>query len=131
MSLLGQHLEENVLRLPQHVLISSNFSASGHFHEQTDSVTMGLPLSLVITSFFMEEFEKVPLHQAAHGPLSPKRLRDFLDHLNSVHQNIQFSMEMKRDSHLPFLDTLDTGIYWCTGLELLRSEQPSRWSCQF
>jgi hypothetical protein len=69
---------------------------------------MGLPLSLVITSFFIEEFEKAPLHQAAHGPLSPNRLRDFLDLLNSVHQNIQFSM-----------DTLDTGIYWCTGLEFL------------
>jgi Sec-independent protein translocase protein TatA len=28
----------------------------------------------------------------------------FLDHLNSVHQNVQFTKEMNRDNHLPFLD---------------------------
>jgi hypothetical protein len=28
--------------------------------------------------------------------LSPDRLRDFLDHLNIVHQNIQLTMEKKK-----------------------------------
>jgi hypothetical protein len=37
-------------------------------------------------------------------PLGQNRMRDFLDHLNSVHQNIQFTMETGRDGHLPFLD---------------------------
>jgi hypothetical protein len=31
-------------------------------------------------------------------------LADFLDHVNSVHENIQFTMDTKRDDHLPFLD---------------------------
>jgi hypothetical protein len=35
---------------------------------------------------------------------SPGKLTDFLDHLNSVHENVQFTMEMERDSHLSFLD---------------------------
>jgi hypothetical protein len=33
----------------------------------------------------------------------PDRLRDFLDDLNSVRKNIQFTMYSKRDDHLPFL----------------------------
>jgi hypothetical protein len=67
MSLLGQCLEKNVLRLLWHILISSYFSASGQLHEQTDGVTMGLPLSLVITSFFMEELRR---HHFLRQPMS-------------------------------------------------------------
>jgi hypothetical protein len=67
----------------------------------------------------MEDFEWMALDRVPHKPLcwfryvddtfviwphGPDRLRDFLDHLNSVHQNIQFTMETERDGHLPFLD---------------------------
>jgi hypothetical protein len=80
---------------------------------------MGSPLSPVIANFYMEVFEEMALNQAPHKPLcwfryvddtfviwphSPDRLKDFLDHLNGIHQNIQFTMEMERDGHLPFLD---------------------------
>ena len=34
----------------------------------------------------------------------PEKLGRFLDHQNCLHRNIQFTMEMERDSHLPFLD---------------------------
>jgi hypothetical protein len=69
---------------------------------------MGSPLSLVIANFYMEVFEEMVLDRAPHMPLcwfhyvddtfviwphGPDRLRDFLDHLNSVHQSIQFTME--------------------------------------
>jgi hypothetical protein len=37
-------------------------------------------------------------------PHGPDRLRVYLDHLTSVHQNIQFTMETERDYHLPFLN---------------------------
>jgi hypothetical protein len=44
--LLSQHFGEAILRLFRHVLTSSLFSFNGQFHEQTDGVVMGLPLSL-------------------------------------------------------------------------------------
>lgn len=31
---------------------------------------------------------------------------NFLAHLNSIHPHINFTMEMKRDDSLPFLDTV-------------------------
>jgi hypothetical protein len=37
-------------------------------------------------------------------PHGPGRLSEFLDHLNSIHESIQFTMETERDGHLPFLD---------------------------
>jgi hypothetical protein len=43
--------------------------------------------------------------QKLHYYHGPDRLRDFLEHLKSVHQNIKFTMEMKRPSRPPFLNT--------------------------
>jgi hypothetical protein len=118
MGLLSRHFED-ILTLFHHVLTSSYFRFAGQFYEQIDGVAMGSPLSPVIANFYMEDFEEMALDRAPHKPLcwfcyvddtfviwphSPDRLRDFLDHLNSVHQSIQFTMEMERDSHLPFLD---------------------------
>jgi hypothetical protein len=37
-------------------------------------------------------------------PHGPDKLNEFLNHLNSVHQCIPFTMETKRRCHLPFLD---------------------------
>jgi hypothetical protein len=36
-----------------------------------------------------------------HGP---GKLSEFFYHLNSFHENIHFTMEIERDSHLPFFD---------------------------
>jgi hypothetical protein len=37
----------------------------------------------------------------SHGP---GKVIDFLNHLNSIHEIIQYTMETERDSRLPFLD---------------------------
>jgi hypothetical protein len=37
-------------------------------------------------------------------PHSPDRMKDFLNHLNSIHQCIQFTMEMESNDHLSLLD---------------------------
>jgi hypothetical protein len=80
---------------------------------------MGSPLSPVITNFYMEDFEERALDLAPHKPLCwfrygdntfviwphrPDKLKDFLNHLNSIHQCIQFTMETESEGHLPFLD---------------------------
>jgi len=75
------------------------------------------PLSPVIANFFMEDFEKEALELAAHKPVcwyryvddtfaiwlhGRERLTQFLDHLNGLHNNIKFTMEI--EGQLPFLD---------------------------
>jgi retron-type reverse transcriptase len=102
MSLLRRHFEDDNLRLFCHVLTVSHFSFTGKLYEQIYGVTVGSPLSPAIANFFLEDLEKTTLNRAAHKPLlfplrgrhlghlahGPDRLRDFLDHLNSVHQNV-------------------------------------------
>ena len=80
---------------------------------------MGSPLSLVIANFFMEDFEESALNQATlkstcwyryvddtfviwpHGETS---LTTFLEHLNGLHNNIQFTMEIEEKGRQPFQD---------------------------
>ena len=75
----------------------------------------------VIANFYMEHFEKLAL---ASAPLAPtvwfryvddtfsiwshgkEKLEEFLNHLNSIHPNIQFIMEKEVEGHLPFLDVM-------------------------
>ena len=69
---------------------------------------MGNPLSPVIANFYMEHFEKEALAPAPFAPTvwfqymddtftiwnhGEEKLEEFLKHLNSTHQNIQFTME--------------------------------------
>jgi hypothetical protein len=113
---LGPQHEEDILRLFHHILAPLYLRFCSHFYKQTDSMAMGPPPSLVTANFFTETSEEVALDWAIHKPLRwfhyvddttviwppwSQRLRDFLNQMNSVHQNIQFTMEVKRDSHLP------------------------------
>ncbi|PNF15534.1 hypothetical protein B7P43_G16534 [Cryptotermes secundus] len=119
MGLLGRHFEENILRLFRHVLTTSYFTFNGQFYEQTDGVAMGSPLSPVISNLYMEDFEERALDLAPHKPRcwfryvddtfviwshGPDKLQDFLNHINSINQCIQFTMETETEGHLPFLD---------------------------
>jgi hypothetical protein len=119
LQLLSIHFENNILALFKHVLTSTYFSFDGQFYEQTDGVAMGSPLSPVRANFFMEDFETKALHLTPHKPThwlryvddtfiiwphGQQRLTEFLDHLNSLHPKIQFTMETEKYGHLPFLD---------------------------
>jgi hypothetical protein len=105
MDLLVRHFEEDIPRLFFHVLMTSYFSFLGQFYEQVDSMAMVSQFSPVIAKFYKENFEDKTLNQAPHKPLcwfrhmdntfvirphGPDRLKDFLNHLNSIHQCIQF-----------------------------------------
>jgi hypothetical protein len=117
--LLGQHFEEYLLVLFRHTLTSTYICWERQFFEQTDGVAMGSPLSPVVANFFMKDFEKRTIEQATHKPTcwfryvddtfviwqhGQEKFTEFLNHLNSLHVNIQFTMEKEEDVHLPFLD---------------------------
>jgi hypothetical protein len=89
------------------------------FYEKIDGVAMGSSLSPVIANFYMEEFEERAFDLVPHKslcwfcyadntfviwPYGPDKMKDFLNHLNSTHQYIQFTKEPKTEGHLPFLD---------------------------
>jgi hypothetical protein len=112
------HFEDDVLALFKHVLTSTYFCSEGQFYEKTDGVTTGSSLSPVIANFYMEDFVKKTIEQAAHTPIcwfryvddtfviwphGQEKLTEFLYHLNRLHNNIQFTTE-KEERHLPFLD---------------------------
>jgi hypothetical protein len=116
--LLSQYFDEETLGLFHHILISSFFNFSYHLYKQSSGLFMGLPFSLVSASFFMN-FEKVALEGATQKPLcwfcymdhsfiiclhGLGKLKEFLDHMNILHRNTLFTIEMGRGSHLPFLD---------------------------
>ena len=75
---------------------------------------------ITITSLFMENFEFKALRRSAHPQVCRKSMlmitfvvikaackSEFSDHINSVDQCIQFSVEDTRaDCSMPFLDTL-------------------------
>ncbi|GJQ78415.1 hypothetical protein Trydic_g22237 [Trypoxylus dichotomus] len=110
-----------ITKLFEHVLTTTYFQWNNDYYEQLDGVALGSPLTPVIANFYMEFLESRALDTAAQKPLCWYRyvddtfvvwlhgtdaLGEFLQHLNSVHPGIQFTMELKKDGQLPFLDVL-------------------------
>jgi hypothetical protein len=123
LTLLREHFTSEILELFRHCLSSSYFLWNGTFYEQKDGVAMGGPLSPVVANFFMEWFEKTALERALKKPMHWFRyvddtfvvwqhgldsLHEFLNHLNSLHPRIKFTMELESNGKLPFLDVLVT-----------------------
>jgi retron-type reverse transcriptase len=117
LTLLARHFNNEILALYKHVLTSTYFCSDGQFNEQTDGVAMGSPLSPVIANFYMEDFEKKAIANTTHKPACwyryvddtfviwphrQEKLMDILNHLNGIHNNIQFTME--KEGHFLFLD---------------------------
>ena len=82
---------------------------------------MGSPLSPIVANIYMEHFEKTVLDSAQIQPKLCMRyvdnnfvvwphgrttLNPFLDHLNSLHDAIQFTMEEECNDQIAFLDVL-------------------------
>nr|XP_060622650.1 uncharacterized protein LOC132769734 [Anolis sagrei ordinatus] len=121
MALINQRFPEDITALFHHCLTTSYFQWDNEFYEQKDGVAMGSPLSPVIANFYMEHFEKQALETATKKPTiwfryvddtftiwshGEEELNRFLEHLNSIHPNIQFTMEKEKEGRLPFLDVL-------------------------
>jgi hypothetical protein len=121
LQLLSGRYQMQTVDLIKHVLTSTYFLCNGSFYEQKDGVAMGSPLAPVIANLYMEHFVKQAISSAAKKPTTWCRYVDdtfvvrphgkderqtFLKHLNSIHQNIAFAMEVEKQGTLPFLDVL-------------------------
>ena len=96
------------------------FTFNGKFYEQVEGAAMGSPISPKVENLYMEEFEARAIQSSPNPPLLWRRFVDdtfvvmkkchreeFLQHLNSVDKNIQFtSEEPGPEGALPFLDIL-------------------------
>ena len=103
-------------------LRSTYFTYRGKFYEQVEGAAMSSPISPIVANLYMESFEVRALQSSPNPPSVWKRFVDdtfinmkkahkeeFLTHLNSVDNNIQFTTEEPRpDGPLPFLDILIT-----------------------
>ena len=101
-------------------LTNTYFSFQGRLYKQKEGAAMGSPISPIVANIFMEDFENRALATSPCTPKIWKRFVDdaftvikknqkqtFLNHLNSINSNIQFTSEDPgEDGSIPFLDML-------------------------
>ena len=103
-------------------LNSTYFTFQEKFYEQVEGAAMGPPISPIVANIYMENFKMRAVNTSPQPPLMWKRFVDdtfviikaaqkqsFLDHINSIDHNIQFTTEeLRPDGSMPFLDILIT-----------------------
>jgi len=112
-------IEASFSEVIRFVLKSGYFIFDGQFYRQKDGVAMGSPVAPVIAEIWMEHFEKLAIDTSPVKPKIWKRYVDdtfcilkadevdiFLEHLNSIHSKIRFTIEYEKEETLPFLDVL-------------------------
>ena len=100
---------------------STYFMFETDIYEQIDGAPIRSPLSPILADIYMEHFEQMAIETAqrqlslwvrfvddtfviwSHGR---NEVNEFLTHLNSLRENIQFTMELEEDGKLPFLDVM-------------------------
>ena len=100
-------------------LNTTNFVFEGTYYQQVFGTAMGSPVSTVIANLVMEDIEQRALATAPVETLFWKRFVDdvfsavskdliecLLNHLNSIEQSIQFTVERENDGKLSFLDLI-------------------------
>ena len=111
-----------IICLLEFCLRNTYFSFQGRYYEQTEGAAMGSPISPLVANLFMEEIEVQAISTSTTPPILWKRYVDdtftiikknnrdsFLQHLNSIHPNINFTCEeVREDGSMPFLDILVT-----------------------
>ena len=112
----------HIISLLRFCLNNSYFSFQGRFYQQTEGAAIGSPISPIVANLFMEDLEVQAIRTSPTPPSLWKRFVDdtftiikkedrssFLQHLNSIHQNIKFTCkEVRDDGSMPFLDILVT-----------------------
>ena len=109
---------EHLMVLLEICLTSTYFVFQEKYYRLSDGVAMGSPVSSVVANLFMERLEKDAL--SSSGALRPRvwkryvddvfsilrraNVKDFLKYLNSIDDNIEFTVEEESNCRLPFLD---------------------------
>ncbi|XP_072395107.1 uncharacterized protein [Diabrotica undecimpunctata] len=111
----------DTLNLTRHCLNNTYFIYKDQRYKQVEGAPMGSPLSPVIANLFMQEIEIRAITTAEYKPKlwlryvddtfiiwthGEEKLNTFLNHINTIHPKIQFTMELEKDQQLPFLDVL-------------------------
>nr|XP_012149152.1 PREDICTED: uncharacterized protein LOC105663622 [Megachile rotundata] len=103
--IIQDKVPENLVPLTQHCLNTNYFVFQGTYYEQVSGAAIGSPISPVVADIYMEYVDDTFVVWS-HGR---EKLGEFLDYINSLDPNIQFTMEIENpDRSLPFLDTLIT-----------------------
>ena len=98
------------------------FTFNNKIYKQIDGMAMGSPLGPTFANIFMCHIETLFINQCpdTFKPLFYRRYVDdtfvlfkdrahansFLNHINSFHPNIKFTLELEQDKKLSFLDIL-------------------------
>jgi hypothetical protein len=121
LQLLQQYFHNQTICLFKQVLTTTYFLYDGAFYNHTDGVAMGSSLTPVIANYYMEHFKQQAISAVSRRPThwyryvddtfvvcphGEEELHNFLIHLNNIHPNIKFMMEVEKNQSLPFLDVL-------------------------
>ncbi|XP_074029264.1 uncharacterized protein [Leptinotarsa decemlineata] len=74
------------------------------YYKQVKGAPMGSPLSPVLANLYMEDVDNV----FVIWPHGSENLHAFLNHINFLHPNLKFIMEVENNNSLPLLDVLIT-----------------------
>ena len=64
----------NIIRLMEYCLNSRYFIFQGRFYQQQEGAAMGSPLSPIVSTLYMEQFENQAINTAPHPPFSGEGL---------------------------------------------------------
>ncbi|CAF4918528.1 unnamed protein product [Pieris macdunnoughi] len=103
-----KNMSPDYVDIVKHCLTSGYLMWKDEFYVQVDGVAMGSPVSPIVADIFVEDFEERALANAPVKPRLYKRYVDdtfvvlpndkisaFLAHLNSIHNNIKYTVEQE------------------------------------
>jgi Reverse transcriptase (RNA-dependent DNA polymerase). len=121
LQVFSQHILVEIKDLIRHFLMTTYFLFDGTFYKETDSVAMGSLLAPIVANIYMEKSKQEALSTAKRKatpwyryvdntfviwPHGKETLQDSLHHLDGIHGNIKFTMELEQIETLTFIDVL-------------------------